>query len=879
MVIETKRLGYLQETTVLRITQYNRKILWASLLLLIVTIPIHSATASIHPNMYIDVEEIAAIKTKVVAAEQPWKNAYDKMISDAQQALNEGEYSVTFQGRTSHTFYSESPYCGWSRVDGGVDCRDGQINPQADRGDYNAAIKLSRAMRNLGLAYAFTENSAYAEKAISLIRTWSLNPDTYMVPGDKSGGGGLIELLITIPGLFYGADLVWNYQEWDPVEKSAFTEWVKTYGYYIKNKGVGANNFANWKNVLVSSAGAFLGDVNLLNFAFDSYKALIPFQISGAGKMEEEFTRTTGLSYSLYAINAMTQTAEIARHWGTDLFSYKTGNGRGLELALDYHVGFARNPSSWPYEQIKAVTGPEASAYELAYSFYQKPEYLTVVNAWGRPMEEKRIMGPVTLSHGNRFQLVLTPTPPSFIEQPASVLVDEGEGAVFNVVANGSAPLAYQWRRNGVAITGAASANYMVTKAQLSDNGAVYDCLVSNPEGSIVSDKVILSVNTDTLLPELVVAVATSPSSINVGFSENVEVSSAETVSNYSVDDGVSVVSILSAALSADGRNVRLAVSPMTEGTLYSLTVSNVQDMAENGNIISPMSSVQFTYAASDGFEAGNADGWMPATPTRWSIALDEGDSAYFLNTTGFSSQSGGRLGEYSLLDVSYADFTFIAQAKLGDQISSNSLADYAVVFGFQDENNYYFVMFNNDQSATQLFKVVNGSRIELATATTDWLNDNRYHLIQVSRTGNDIIVKFDDNLVMSASDGSLGSGKIGVGSYNDSAYFDDVSVTNTTSGGSSSGGGTSGGGSSGGGSTGGGTSSGGTSGGGSTGGDTSGGGTSGGGSTGGDTSGGDTSGGGSTGGGSQGPLGLFFMALLMLALRGHARDTARLFG
>ncbi|NOX76666.1 MAG: hypothetical protein GXP17_08690 [Gammaproteobacteria bacterium] len=61
-------------------------------------------------------------------------------------------------------------------------CRDGQINPNADRGDYEAAIKLGDAVQDLGLAYAFTGEAKYADKAIGLIRGWSLDSTTRMKP-------------------------------------------------------------------------------------------------------------------------------------------------------------------------------------------------------------------------------------------------------------------------------------------------------------------------------------------------------------------------------------------------------------------------------------------------------------------------------------------------------------------------------------------------------------------------------------------------------------------------------------------------------------------------------------------------------------------------
>jgi hypothetical protein len=50
--------------------------------------------------------------------------------------------------------------------------------------------------------------------------------------------------------------------------------------------------------------------------------------------------------------------------------------------------------------------------------------------------------------------------PPTITSQPASQSVPAGKTANFSVVATGSAPLAYQWRKNGGVIEGAVSDTY-----------------------------------------------------------------------------------------------------------------------------------------------------------------------------------------------------------------------------------------------------------------------------------------------------------------------------------------------------------------------------------------------------------------------------------
>ena len=73
------------------------------------------------------------------------------MVKNAETALDQEALTVTRKGPGEHDYWTDSPYGGWNKVDGGPDSRDGQINPQADRGDYYAAIALDNAVRNLGL--------------------------------------------------------------------------------------------------------------------------------------------------------------------------------------------------------------------------------------------------------------------------------------------------------------------------------------------------------------------------------------------------------------------------------------------------------------------------------------------------------------------------------------------------------------------------------------------------------------------------------------------------------------------------------------------------------------------------------------------------------
>src|SRR5712691_1972783 len=58
---------------------------------------------------------------------------------------------------------------------------------------------------------------------------------------------------------------------------------------------------------------------------------------------------------------------------------------------------------------------------------------------------------------------------PSITTQPASLAVVVGQTATFSVVASGTAPLSYQWSKNGTVINGGTSANYTTPATTASD--------------------------------------------------------------------------------------------------------------------------------------------------------------------------------------------------------------------------------------------------------------------------------------------------------------------------------------------------------------------------------------------------------------------------
>ena len=82
-------------------------------------------------------------------------------------------------------------------------------------------------------------------------------------------------------------------------------------------------------------------------------------------------------------------------------------------------------------------------------------------------------------------------------------------------MATGTAPLTYQWRRNGVALAGATSASYALTNAGLEIVG-VYEVVITNPVGSVISAPASITLNSAVTLLTQPASTKVNPGKVNM---------------------------------------------------------------------------------------------------------------------------------------------------------------------------------------------------------------------------------------------------------------------------------------------------------------------------------------------------------------------------
>ncbi|HEY4414131.1 MAG TPA: immunoglobulin domain-containing protein [Verrucomicrobiae bacterium] len=101
-----------------------------------------------------------------------------------------------------------------------------------------------------------------------------------------------------------------------------------------------------------------------------------------------------------------------------------------------------------------------------------------------------------TMTSPNAFLTInLTPVAPNFIAQPVSQTALTGGTVTFTAQVNGTAPITYQWNKNGVLIPGATAASLTLTNVQVTDSGSSYTVTASNSVTRVTSSVAVLTVS------------------------------------------------------------------------------------------------------------------------------------------------------------------------------------------------------------------------------------------------------------------------------------------------------------------------------------------------------------------------------------------------
>jgi len=385
-------------------------------------------------------EEMAEIKRRVNSGEKPWVTGFQFLQREANAAMEKAPRSVvdkTSSDFPTHRFVARTH----------------------DRDDYFALKEMSDAVLDLGLMYYLTGDDRFAVRAIDFIHHWCLDPKAYMAPnGDALNVGPELRLRILVPKLWWGASFLRDHRRWREIEASmpwrnttvedgeaAFHSWVRDLMESMPPAGYAMrNNHWSWRLAFYASAAAYLENEALLDQIFDVWRAskevpkghtVLDVEAGseyyddkdrpwnaysrygkGSGFMASELNREEAFFYTVFNLEALSLTAEVARVQGVDLYSFNAptdpGTGSTMKKLFNFMVPYAVDPTKWRWgngsEGIQSGDLQRCKTmFELAHSRWETDRFERAVEGGDlqRPFHSFYVMRHPTLTHANRFDL------------------------------------------------------------------------------------------------------------------------------------------------------------------------------------------------------------------------------------------------------------------------------------------------------------------------------------------------------------------------------------------------------------------------------------------------------------------------------------------
>jgi len=302
-------------------------------------------------------------------------SSFKKLVADAEKEMTRGPWSVTFKdvvppGGTKHDYMSYGPYW-WpdtTKPDGlPYIRRDGVRNPQSGV-DHQQLGNLFDGTRKLSLAWFFTGDRKYAQRAVYLLKVWFLEPETRMnphleyaqgIPGITTGRGiGIIDFR-GVYSLVDAISLLRLSGELNDSDFEGIKQWFSDMFLWLTTSSKGhdedntRNNHAVSYDVIVSSIAKFLGNDEYARKKISEIPVRrIEPMIEADGRQPEELVRTKAFGYSVSNLGNFFDAGTIGLKEGINIFTYKNSKGASIRTALDFLISYTGRKEQWPWDEI-----------------------------------------------------------------------------------------------------------------------------------------------------------------------------------------------------------------------------------------------------------------------------------------------------------------------------------------------------------------------------------------------------------------------------------------------------------------------------------------------------------------------------------------------
>jgi hypothetical protein len=368
-------------------------------------------------------EYLSATRQRIHGGDKTFALALAELEKEAKSALQAGPFSVVDKTNTppsgdKHDYMSIGPYF-WpdSASSNGLPYirHDGRRNPANRTSNRRDLSSLIGNVETLALAWYFTGDEAYANKATQLLRTWFLDPATRMnpnfqfaqaVPGVNTGRGiGLIEMagmtsLVDSVGLLAGS------KSWTEADQRGLQQWFTDFVRWMqeskngRDEAAAKNNHGTYYDLELTMFALFVGKNEIATNALCAVpEKRIARQIERDGREPLELARTNAWGYSLGNLRGLMSLAELGDKYSVDLWHYETADGRSIRKALDCLVAFATGEREWlPGRSGEPSLQSLASPLRLAAMKYSDPKYKELLSKLRpvEPSDRANLLRPVT---------------------------------------------------------------------------------------------------------------------------------------------------------------------------------------------------------------------------------------------------------------------------------------------------------------------------------------------------------------------------------------------------------------------------------------------------------------------------------------------------
>ena len=298
--------------------------------LLLVVFGLMSGSTNASTLLLLDKDNLDQIKAKIDRQDPFVMPAYQTLISKAEKTLSMDRLSVVDKSLTppsqdKHDYMSLGPYF-WPnpKTKDGYPYirRDGKVNPNAlIDSDSPRLVRLANALETLALAYYYTNNTKYAQRAVEMIQIWFINDTTKMNPHLKYAQG----IPGTVPGRALGIldgrhfvrildsiTLIENSNLLSSKDLEIIKQWVKDYqnwllnGEYAYEESHRPNNHGTFYDYQVVGYALYLEQPKKAKELLTNAQYIrLGSHIGSKGQNFHELERTRPLHYSLFDLEAM----------------------------------------------------------------------------------------------------------------------------------------------------------------------------------------------------------------------------------------------------------------------------------------------------------------------------------------------------------------------------------------------------------------------------------------------------------------------------------------------------------------------------------------------------------------------------------------------